>query len=144
MSFVLTAPDLVQTAAQDLAGLRTALGEATTAAAPPTTAVTAAAADEVSTEIASLFNIYGREYQAVSAHAAAFHGQFVQALNAAVGSYTAAEAANASPLQAVLNAANAPAETLLGRPLIGNGANGAAGTGSGAGGNGQPGGLLFG
>ena len=57
----------------------------------------------------------------------------MQTLNAAVGSYAAAEAANASPLRPLLNAVNAPTESLLGRPLIGNGTDGAAGTGSGAG-----------
>jgi len=52
-------------------------------------------------------------------------------LNAAGGAYTAAEAANASPLrtleQDVLGAINAPFRALTGRPLIGNGASGATG-----------------
>jgi hypothetical protein len=43
-------------------------------------------------------------------------------------------------MQSVLNAANASTESLLGRPLIGNGASGAAGTGA-AGGDG---GILWG
>ena len=76
-------------------------------------------------------------FQALSAQAAAFHAQFVQALNAGAGSYAAAEAANASPLQAVGaggaqepgSVINAPVQDLTGRPLIGNGANGAPGTG---------------
>ncbi len=42
--------------------------------------------------------------------------------------------------RAVLNVINAPTELLLGRPLIGNGTNGAAGTGQ----PGQAGGLLWG
>ncbi len=42
--------------------------------------------------------------------------------------------------QTVLNLINAPTNTLLGRPLIGNGASGAADTGQ----AGQPGGLLWG
>ena len=53
--------------------------------------------------------------------------------------YTA-EAANASPLQPLLNAINAPTEALVGRPLIGNGVNGAPGTGA----NGGAGGILIG
>jgi hypothetical protein len=52
---------------------------------------------------------------------------------ARANSYAGAEAANASPLQAVqqdvVHAVNAPSQALTGRPLIGNGANGAAGTG---------------
>lgn len=119
----------------------------------------AAGADEVSAGIAALFGAHARAYQALSAQAAAFHAQFVQALNAGAGSYAAAEGANASPLQTVqqdaLNAINAPTQALLGRPLIGNGANAAPGSGTngGDGGNGVVGahggkggtsGLLFG
>ncbi len=67
---------------------------------------------------------------------------FVQALKAGAEAYAAAEAANASPLQAMeqtaLNAVNAPAQSLLGRPIIGDGTNGGVGE------NGGPGGILFG
>jgi len=63
-----------------------------------TTGVLAAAEDEVSVAIAALFSAHGQGYQALSAQAAAFHGRFVQALTGAAGAYTAAEAANASPL----------------------------------------------
>ena len=89
----------------------------------PTTTVVAAAEDEVSAAIASLFSGHAQEYQALSAQAAAFHSQFVQTLNAAAGAYAAAEATNASPLQAALAVTNAPTEVLAGRPLIGNGTN---------------------
>jgi hypothetical protein len=51
----------------------------------------------------------------------AFHQEFVQALNMGAGSYAAAEAANAGPMQQLLNAINAPTLALFGRPLIGNG-----------------------
>ncbi|WP_338129861.1 PGRS repeat-containing protein, partial [Mycobacterium montefiorense] len=54
-----------------------------------------------------------------------------------VGSYAAAEATNAG--QALLGAVNAPAQALLGRPLIGNGIDGTA-----ANPNGGDGGLLYG
>jgi len=94
----------------------------------------------VSAAIAALFGAHGQAYQALSAQGAAFHDQFVQALTAGAGSYAAAEAANASPLQDLLNLVNAPFEVVLGRPLIGNGANGAPGTGE----NGAPGGILIG
>ncbi|MEQ0575565.1 PGRS repeat-containing protein, partial [Mycobacterium tuberculosis] len=73
-----------------------------------------------------------------AAVAAAFHAQVVRTLTVDAGAYASAEAANAGPN--MLAAVNAPAQALLGRPLIGNGANGAPGTGQ-AGGDG---GLLFG
>jgi hypothetical protein len=108
--------------------------------------VLVAAADEVSEQIAAIFGAHGQGYQAVGARAAAFHDQFVQALNAAGGSYAAAEAANASPLQtaeqAALGVINVPTQALLGRPLIGDGATG--GTVSGVGQPGGAGGLLYG
>ncbi len=65
-------------------------------------------------------------------------------LNGGAAAYTGAEAASVSSMQALLDAVNAPTQTLLGRPLIGNGADGVAGTGSNAGGNGGPGGILYG
>jgi hypothetical protein len=64
----------------------------------------------------------------------------VQALTAGAVWYSAAEAANVSWLQDLLNVLNAPTEAPLGRPLIGNGANGAPGTGQ----NGGAGGILYG
>lgn len=100
----------------------------------------AAADDEVSAAIAAFFGSHAQDYQALSSHAAAFHDQFVRALNTSAGSFAAAEAANASPLQLALNVINAPTEALLGRPLIGNGADGLAGTGAAGG----AGGLLLG
>src|ERR1700676_2929906 len=95
--------------------------------ASATTGVLAAAEDEVSAAIAALFSAHGQGFQALSAQAAAFHDSFVQALGAGAGAYTAAEAANASPLQALLDGINTPVQALTGRPLIANGANGAPG-----------------
>jgi hypothetical protein len=77
MSFVIATPDLVQGAAQDLAGIRSSLAQATTAASGPTTGIAAAASDEVSVAIASLFGNFGQEFQGLSAQAQAFHAQFV-------------------------------------------------------------------
>ena len=74
-----------------------------------------------------------RLFSALSAEARRFIVEFVQALNGAAGAYAAAEAANASPLLS-------PWKTLTGRPLYGNGTNGARGTGQAGGG----GGWLFG
>ncbi len=142
MSNVMVVPGMLSAAAADVASIGAALSAANGAAAPTTAGVLAAGADEVSAAIASLFSGYARDYQALSAQMARFHQQFVQALTASVGSYAAAEAANASPLQAleqqVLAAINAPTQTLLGRPLIGNGADGLPGQ------NGGAGGLLWG
>ena len=86
-----------------------------------------------------------RHFRRSVRQASAFHAQFAQALSGAEGAYAAAEAANASPLQAAAQAASdtqwfSPWKTLTGRPLVGNGANAAAGTGH-AGGDG---GWIFG
>lgn len=98
MSFVFATPELVEAAAQNLTGISSALGQATTAAAGPTTAVLAAGADEVSAAIAQLFGAHGQEFQAISAQAAAFHDEFVGLLNAGAGAYASAEAAGAQTL----------------------------------------------
>jgi hypothetical protein len=102
VSFVVTEPEMVTAAAENLAGIRSSLGEATAAAAAPTTGVTAAAADEVSTAISQLFGTYGREFQAASAQAAAFHDEFVSLLNGGAAAYLSTEIANAE--QSLLNA----------------------------------------
>lgn len=107
MSFVVVIPDLVTTAAQDLAGIHSALSEAAAAAAGPTTAVVAAAEDEVSAAIASVFGELGQDYQALCAQAVAFHGQFVNQLAGSAAAYLSTEAASAQ--QAVSNAVNAAA-----------------------------------
>ncbi|MCV7078102.1 PE family protein, partial [Mycobacterium szulgai] len=140
MSFLNVTPDVVTAASLELAGLRSVIHEANAAAAGPTTGLVAAGADEVSAAVAAFFGAHAREYQALSAKATAFHSEFVQAMTAGAHSYIGAEALNAAPIQQLLNAVNAPTEALLGRPLIGNGANGAPGSGA----NGGAGGLLYG
>ena len=144
MSYVITAPEVLATAAAEVAGIGSSLNVANATATAPTTAVIAAAEDEVSTAIASLFSGHGQQFQALSARAAAFHTQFVQALDAAKGAYAAAEVANAPPLQAVVEGAQSravfsPVAALTGRPLVGDGANGTA-----ASPNGRAGGILYG
>src|SRR5258708_23420763 len=144
MSFLAAQPGMMTVAATELANLCSTLTEANAAAAASTTELLAAGADEVSAAVAALFGAHAQGYQAVSAHAAAFHQQFVQALNVGAGLYAGTEAANANPLQTLeqqlLNAINTPTQLLLGRPLIGNGANGAPGSGA----NGGDGGILWG
>ena len=94
MSFVTTVPDLVETAAGDLAGIRSTLSAATAAAARSTTGVATAAADDVSAAIAAVFDTHGQQFQALSAQAEAFHNEFVQLLNSGAASYLGTEAAN--------------------------------------------------
>src|SRR5262245_25582345 len=128
MSFVIAAPEMMTTAAADLAHLGSTLTEANAAAATQTTGLLAAAEDEVSAAIAAVFSAHGQGFQALGAQVAAFHDQFVQALTVGAGSYVGAEAANvaaiaANPAQTIpqdlLNLINTPFLTLTGRPLIG-------------------------
>ncbi|ETW22878.1 hypothetical protein MGAST_17275, partial [Mycobacterium gastri 'Wayne'] len=136
-------PEFLTAAAQDAANIGSSLGAANAAAASSTTAVLAAGGDEVSQAITALFNGYAAQYQSVSAKAAQLHQSFVQTLNAASGAYAGAEAANVTPLQtleqSLLGAINAPAQTLFGRPFIGNGADGTSTSP-----NGGAGGILYG
>lgn len=119
MSFVSVAPDVVTTASGNLANIGAAVRAANAAAAAQTTAIAAPAADEVSAAVTSFFGTAAQEYQSLSTAAAAFHEKFVGTLNAAAGQYVSAEAANVQ--QTLLNAVNAPAQALLGHPLIGTG-----------------------
>ncbi|WP_139805269.1 PE family protein, partial [Mycobacterium intermedium] len=142
--FIFVTPEFIGSASAELSGIGSTVQAANAAAAGATTQIAAAGADEVSAVIATLFGGFAREYQALGAQAATFHDQFVQALRSGAGAYAAAEAENASPLQAlekqVLDAVNAQTQALFHRPLIGDGANGAAETGQAGG----AGGLLFG
>lgn len=140
MSFVIAAPEFLTAAAMDLASIGSTVSAASAAASAPTVAIPAAGADEVSIAVAALFGMHGQAYQALSVQASAFHQQFVQALTAGAYSYASAEAAAVTPLQQLVDVINAPFRSALGRPLIGNGANGKPGTGQ----DGGAGGLLYG
>lgn len=119
MSFVIAVPEALTMAASDLANIGSTINAANAAAALPTTGVVAAAADEVSAAVAALFGSYAQSYQAFGAQLSAFHAQFVQSLTNGARSYVVAEATSAAPLQDLLGVVNAPAQALLGRPLIG-------------------------
>jgi hypothetical protein len=119
MSLLLAVPEALVAAASDVAGIGSTLSMANAAAAAPTTGVLAAAADEVSTQVAALFSQHAQGYQQLSARAAAFHDQFVLALNSAASQYAAAEA---NAVHNLVNAVNSPAGKLLEQPLIGRGA----------------------
>jgi hypothetical protein len=144
-------PQVLASAAADLRGIGSALDAAHAAAAAPTTGLLAAGADEVSAAVAALFSGHGQAFQALGGQASAFHAQFVRALSGAGAAYAAAEAANASPLQIASDLAwFSPWKDITGRPLFGDGADAAAGTGKaggdggwilGSGGNGGSGGA---
>jgi hypothetical protein len=129
MSLLDVTPPLMAAAAAELESIGAELDAAHAAAAASSTVLLAAGADEVSTAAAAVFTKYGQTFRALGAQASAFHAQFAQALSSAEGAYAATEAANASEIQWF-----SPWKTLTGRPLVGNGANGKAGTGQ-AGGN---------
>lgn len=136
MSFLFTQPQLLADAASDLAGIGSTLNAANAAAALPTTSVLAAGADEVSAVMASMFGAHAQQYQSVGAQAANLHAQFVQAMNAASGAYTDAEATNAKPMQAQQQAEQSGQRTTPNRVPFGAD-GGPAGLLRGAGGNGQ-------
>ena len=164
MAFVFVAPEALAAAVADLHGIGSALEAARATVASPTTAVVAAGSDEVSAAIAALFNQHGQGYQVISAGVKTFHDQFAQTLGAGAASYGNTEAANATPMQAMLNALKRPLRRCWGAPwsamarlgpgapqrgeaglLYGNGGNGFnSSTAGGAGGNGGGGAGLFG
>ncbi len=98
MSYVITEPELVQGAAQDLAGIRESLVEATANVSGPTTAIAAAGQDEISIAIATMFGNFGQEFQVLNAQAQAFHTEFESLLASGASAYVGAEAANAEQL----------------------------------------------
>ncbi|WP_232065410.1 PE family protein [Mycobacterium shinjukuense] len=84
------------TVAADVEEIGSTIQAASAAAGGHTTAVMQMAADEVSLAVAALFSQHGRQFQELSAQAAAFHDEFVRALKAAAGAYASSEAANAA------------------------------------------------
>lgn len=150
MSFVIAGAEQIAAAVADVSGIEAAVTRANAAAAMPTTALLAAADDEVSAAIAQWFGEYGRQYLSVSVRVLRAQTRFAQLLSGAQISYSTAEAAITASLASsagvpglvddALAVINAPANFLLGRPLIGHGIDGTPGTGQAGG----PGGLLWG
>jgi hypothetical protein len=122
MSYLIAAPEFLDSAATDLASIGGTVNAANASAAARTTGILAAAEDEVSAAIAALFSGHGQAYQAASAQAVAFHQQFTQMLSASARAYAGAEAANVPLLGRLLAAFNAATGGLLG----GSGVPGAA------------------
>lgn len=140
MSYLTVAPEALWSAAADVSGIGSTVRWANAEAAARTTALLPAGADEVSLAVAALFSGHAQAYQLVSTRLSAFHDQFVEVLASNATTYATAEAAFASPLRQLLDVVNAPTEALVGRPLIGNGADAAPGSGA----NGGAGGILLG
>jgi hypothetical protein len=120
MTTLLTEPQLVETAAANVAEIRSEISEAKAAAAGPTTGLAAAAQDEVSAATAKLFGAYAQEYQSVLTQAGVFHEEFAAALASAGNAYAAGEAANASAISGALGQLTAPVRSLFGGILAGS------------------------
>jgi len=95
MTFVITQPELLTAAANQLQSIGSTLTAQNDAAAAPTLGVVPAAADEVSGLTAMQFAAHAALYQEVSTQAAAIHDLFVEVLHASGASYAGTEAANA-------------------------------------------------
>ncbi|PHP01751.1 PE family protein [Mycobacterium tuberculosis variant bovis] len=91
MSFLIASPEALAATATYLTGIGSAINAANAVAAAPTTEILAAGTDEVSTAISALFGAHAQAYQALSAHVAAFHDQFVHTLTAGAGDATAGD-----------------------------------------------------
>lgn len=153
MSFLIAAPEVIDASAADLARLGSAIAGANLAAIGPTTGPLAPASDMVSAAVTSVLTEHAHAYQSLSAQVSSFHEQFVRALGAASGAYASAEAANASPLQTVeqaaLGAVGTPTQAAAAAVPAGNGVSPAlavapsSGPGAfGAGGSGMAGRLM--
>jgi hypothetical protein len=95
MTFVITQPELLTAAANQLQGIGSIITAQNAAAAAPTLGVVPAAADEVSGLTATQFAAHAAWYQEVSAQAAAIHDLFVQVLRTSGASYADTETVNA-------------------------------------------------
>jgi hypothetical protein len=98
MPGVIAVPDLMSTAANELAHLGSTLDIARLTAAAPTVSLLPAAADEVSAGIANLMSTHALAFQAMVQSASTFHQQFTHNINAAAASYSSAESGIAATL----------------------------------------------
>ena len=95
MSFVMTQPGEIHSAAGSLEAIGSALSAQNAAAAMPTTQVLPPGADEVSILTAAQFSQHAQHFQQVWARAQEIHAEMVQALHQTSGSYLDTEIANA-------------------------------------------------
>jgi hypothetical protein len=112
MAYVIADPQMMTSAASDLAAIGSNVDAAHKVAAARTTSVIPAAADEVSASIAHLFSQHATDYQALAGQAAAFHDQFVGRLTASAAAYAHTEAPNTALLRPATPAANIIQDTL--------------------------------
>lgn len=99
MSYVKAAPELLEAASADLAGIGSTLSATNAEAAAPTVTVPPPGADGVSAALSALFGSHGQAYQQLSAQAKTYHDQFVQLLQAGARSYATVDVANQASLQ---------------------------------------------
>jgi hypothetical protein len=126
MSFVRAVPEFLGTSASRMASIGSTISASNAIAAVPTVSLSAAAGDQVSAAVAAFFSGHARGYQTLSAQAADFHNQFVQKLSAGANTYAVAEAANAAPIQQLLNGS---ADSTVGSPTPGGGIAGSGADG---------------
>ncbi|MCV7378988.1 hypothetical protein BST11_18370 [Mycobacterium alsense] len=98
MSYVLVTPEWLSAAADDMAGIGSAVSAANAAAASSTTSLLAAGADEVSARIAGVFGAHGRQFQAICAEAARLPESFAQTFAANATAYLSTEIATTQAL----------------------------------------------
>ena len=97
MSFVLVAPEILDSAAANITQIGSTVGADNLAAAIPTIPTAAAAPDEVSAAIAAVFGTHAKEYQAAAALAATYHAQFVRRIERSGGIVSGTEAPSTRP-----------------------------------------------
>ena len=95
MSFLVTRPEALATAASQLSLIGSGMAAQNAAAATATTHLPPAAADEVSVLTARQFSTHAATYQTVGAQAMAVHELLTAILHASASSYAATETANA-------------------------------------------------
>lgn len=125
MSFGIAALKAIGTAPAQVTTIGSTIAATDAAASSSTTWHIAPGTDEVSTAIATLFGVQGQAYQAVSTQLQALQAEFVQALSGASVSQASAESAGVE--QQLADSINAPIQSLLGRPSIGDGGTDGAG-----------------
>jgi hypothetical protein len=119
VSYVLATPELLSSAAEDLARIGSAVDAANAAAANSTTSLLAAGADEVSTGIASLFGAHAVAFQALTAQAADLQERFALTLAANANTYLTSEMTTAQTLLARQSIPGAAAGTRITVPGAG-------------------------
>ena len=116
MTRVITQPQLMASAAADIAEINSAIGAAKSAAADPTTTLVAAAADEVlsGARCGTVRGDTASDIRPWPKQGAVLHENSLQALAGAGRAYAAAEAANAAAICGALGQLKSPIQSLLG------------------------------